>query len=112
MLALHRHQVRREPLLHTSRQHRHPILLSFATPDRDLVAIEVEVLDAEFQALLEANARAVQHRHNEPHRAVNLLQELAEFFSTEHDRPWAQSTTTDLTIGAPVLTSAVLDTSE
>ena len=29
MLALHRHQVRREPLRHTSRQHRHPILLSF-----------------------------------------------------------------------------------
>jgi hypothetical protein len=45
---LHRQQMRREPLLHASGQHRHPILLSFTTPDHDLVALEVEVLDAEF----------------------------------------------------------------
>jgi hypothetical protein len=86
MLALHRQEVRREPLLHGSGQHRHPILLSFATPDHDLVPIEVEVLDAEVDTLLKSDARAVQQRHDEPHRAVNLLDQLADFFSTEHDR--------------------------
>jgi hypothetical protein len=51
--------MRHEPLLHGSGQHRHPILLSFATPDHDLVAIEVEVLDAEPDTLLKPEARAV-----------------------------------------------------
>ena len=72
VLSLHRDQVHREPLLHASRQHRHSVLLPFTAPNRDLVAIEVEVLDTECEALFEANARTVQHRHDEPHRAVNL----------------------------------------
>ena len=42
--------------------------------------------DAELQALLESDARAVQERHDQPHRAVNLPHELGEFFPTEHDR--------------------------
>jgi hypothetical protein len=33
----------------------------------------------------EPDARAVQHGHDEPHRAVNMLQELPDFFSTQHD---------------------------
>jgi hypothetical protein len=86
MLALHRQEMRHEPLLHGSGQHRHPILLSFATPDHDLVAIEVEVLDAEPDTLLKPEARAVQQRHDEPHHAVNMGDEPADFFSTEHDR--------------------------
>jgi len=40
MLPLHRQEMRREPLLDGNGQHRHPILLSFATPDHDLVAID------------------------------------------------------------------------
>ena len=51
-----------------------------------LVAVEVEVLHAKSDTLLEPEARAVQQRHDEPHHAVDMFDKPADFFSTEHDR--------------------------
>jgi len=77
VLTLHCQEMSRETLLHGCGKHRHPILPSFATPNHDLVAIEVEIFDAELDTLLEPEARAVQQRHDEPHHAVNVCDEPA-----------------------------------
>jgi hypothetical protein len=46
MLAPHVDEVRRQPRLYASGEHRSTILLAVATSDHDLVAVEIEVLDA------------------------------------------------------------------
>jgi len=44
MLPPHLHEMRREARLDAARAQRPPILLALATPDEDLVAVEVQIL--------------------------------------------------------------------
>jgi hypothetical protein len=50
------------------RQHGRPVLVALATPDADLVAPEVDILDAKAATLEDAQARPVQQARHEPGR--------------------------------------------
>jgi hypothetical protein len=78
-------QVPRQRLPDRRGQGRHPILLALALPHDELVAIEVEILDAQIKALLQPDARPIQHHDDQPLRAGQLLQEGADLVPTEHD---------------------------
>lgn len=73
--------MRREPLLHTTGQHRYAILLSFAAPDHDLVAIEIEVLDALHVEVSHAEAQPLLFRGG------STRAQLTEFSFTKPE-PW------------------------
>jgi hypothetical protein len=52
MLAPHVSEMRRQARLHARGEHRSAILLSLPTPDYELIAVEIEVFDAQFKRLL------------------------------------------------------------
>ena len=62
---------------HRRRQHRHPILAALPLPHDDLMAIEIEVLDAQIDALLNPHARPVEQHDHQPHRARELEHDVA-----------------------------------
>ena len=68
------------------RQHRHPVLIALRLPDRDLVGLEVDVLDPQLQNLAEPHAGAVkQQRHHQRH-SFQLRQHSSHFVGRQHDR--------------------------
>ena len=70
----------------TRRQHHPPVLLALAAANGDLAAIEIDVLHAQLETLLQAEPRAVQERRDQPRRAAELLEHLANFRDGEDDR--------------------------
>ena len=52
----------------------------------DFMAIEVDVLDAEFETLLQSQSRAVEQRHHDPRRVGQLGEDHTHFVNTEHHR--------------------------
>ena len=86
MPAFHFHEVSLERRLDGHRQHRLPVLLAFAPPNDNLVPVEVDVLHSQLETLLQTQTGSIEERHDDPHRAVNVLKDLADLLSTEHDR--------------------------
>ena len=94
MQQLHPLQVLRQSLLYAPGQHAHPILETFALPHRDLILLEIHILDPQTHALHQPQARAVQQLCHVPfdplliralrpkrivleaHHLANLLQQL------------------------------------
>ncbi len=79
-------QVLRQRLPRSRGQHRHPILATLPLPHDDLIAIEVEILDAHVDTLLDPDAGPVEQHDDEPHRAGQLLQDRGHFLPAEHHR--------------------------
>jgi hypothetical protein len=50
------------------------------------MTIEVEILDSEFETLLQSKAGAVQQRRHDPRRFVQLGQDGAHFVDAQHHR--------------------------
>ena len=62
---LDRVQVLAKSIAQCLRQHHSPVLLTFAAAHRDLPPIEIEILHAYFQALLQAQPSSAQARRGE-----------------------------------------------
>lgn len=86
VLLLHVGQVSQQPLLHECRQHRSPILLALAAPDHDLIEIEVHVLHAKLEAILQAKPGAVQQRDDDPGYARQRFQDPSDLVPAQDHR--------------------------
>ncbi len=73
MLALHVFESRRQARLHAVGEDCSTILLPFTTPDDDLIALEVEVFDAQFERLLKSEPGPVEKRHDDPRHCLLAL---------------------------------------
>ncbi len=71
-------KVRREQRPHRLRQHDPAILLPLASPNRDLAALEIDVLDPQFQTLLQTQAGPVQQHHDDAWHARQGINNAAE----------------------------------
>jgi hypothetical protein len=95
MRALHRQEMRHEPLLHGSGQHRHPILRSFATPDHDLVAIEVEACLVRLDSVVvdppgsSSRQTAVLRGHRTPRASLKWHDGIAIGLQGQSGAAWA-----------------------
>jgi len=85
MLPSHLPQVSLEPFLDRHRQHRPPVFLAFAPPNDNFMPVKVEVLDSKLQALLQPQSCPIEKGHDHPHRPLDILEDLADFFSAEYD---------------------------
>ena len=65
---------------------RHPVFLSFPVPDRDLTAIQVDVLHPQPQRLHEPQAAAVQQRRRETIWSLDGIQQPSDLLPAQHDR--------------------------
>jgi hypothetical protein len=65
MLSPHVYEMPFQSQPHGVGQHDATILLSFSPPHRDLAPLEIQILDAQREALLESEARPVEHRSHE-----------------------------------------------
>jgi len=74
-----------EGSLEAGGQHGDPILAAFAVADENLVLLEVDVLDAEFEAFHEAQSGAVHEGCGEAFVAAHLRKELLYFHSAHDD---------------------------
>jgi hypothetical protein len=63
-----------------------PVTAECRTPDYDLIAVKIHVLDAQFERLLQSEARPVEKRNDDPRNACQLIQDGAHFVDTEHHR--------------------------
>lgn len=88
-------QVGFEWRLEAGRNDCEPVPLALSIDDDDRVVIEVEVLDAEVQALRKAKAGAVEHLADEAKRALEAAEESQRFTLAEDGRnvPRAPGTT-------------------
>jgi hypothetical protein len=64
-------------------QHHHPVLVALGLAHHDHLPLEVDVLDAQPQALHQPHARAVQQARHQGHRAFELAQHLRHFAGTQ-----------------------------
>lgn len=78
-----------ERLLEGFGEHRPPVLVPFASSDRDLVARKVDVLHAQAQTLHQAQAGAVQKRGHQPLLTAELPQYRLDLVAS-HDHGYAQ----------------------
>ncbi len=78
-------QVRREVGLERGGKHRDAVLLALAVADEDLVAGEVEVLDAQAQRFHEPEARAVEQGRDEARLAAEAGEDAADLVAREDD---------------------------
>jgi len=65
---------------------RHPILLSFPVPDRDLPAVQVDVLHPQPQHLHESETASVQQRHRETIPILDGIQQPSYLLPAQYDR--------------------------
>ena len=82
----HLREMVEERLLAGGGQHRHAVLLSLAIADVDLVAREVDVLDAQVQALQQPEPAAVQEPAHEEDHAVHVGEQLPRFVPGQNHR--------------------------
>jgi hypothetical protein len=86
VLAAHFSEMRRQVRLYGLGQHGSTILLPFTTPDHDLIAVEVEVLHAQLQRLLQSEPRPVKQRDDDARDTRQLIQDGTNLIDTEHYR--------------------------
>jgi hypothetical protein len=60
--------------------------LTFAAPNGDLPAIEVNILHAQFETFLQAQSGAIQQHPDDPHCPFQVRQNRGHLLATEHDR--------------------------
>jgi hypothetical protein len=76
----------RQARLDAAGKHRPTILLPFATPDHDLMAVEIEIFDAQLERLLKPEPSPVEQRHDEPRDSCQLVYDGAHLVNAEDDR--------------------------
>ena len=86
MLPSHLPQVSLKPLLDGNRQHRPPVFLAFAPSNDNFMPVKVEVLYSKLQTLLQPQPGPIKKGHHHPHRPLDILEDLADFFSAEYHR--------------------------
>ena len=79
-------QMRPQRFLQSIRQHCAPILLALSPADRDLAALEINVLHADLEAFLQPQSRAVEQRRDEPAHTGHLVEDAFHFINGQHDR--------------------------
>ena len=67
-------------------EHRVPVLVALPFADEDLVALEVDVLDAEPQPLQEAHAGAVQEPADQVRSPLHAGEQAPDLVPAQHDR--------------------------
>jgi hypothetical protein len=85
MLSSHLPQVSLEPLLDGNRQHRPPVFLAFTPSNDNFMPVKVEVLYSKLQTLLQPQPSPIEKGYDHPHRPLDSLEDLADFFSAEYD---------------------------
>jgi hypothetical protein len=75
-----------QPLPRGRRQHRAPILLALTAPEHDLIEIEVHVLDAKFDAILQPKPGAVQERDDDPGHSGQRVQKPPDLLAAQDHR--------------------------
>ena len=73
MLSFDSLQMTRQRLDGRNRQHGRAVLLTFATPNHYLPLFEMDVFDAQLEALVQPQADAVQERHDDPGDAIEVF---------------------------------------
>ena len=68
------------------REHHPPVLLSLAATNRDLPTLEIDVLDAQLQALLESQTSTIKQRHDKATDPGQLLENGPNFGGAQDDR--------------------------
>jgi hypothetical protein len=86
VLAAHIGEMHLQRPLHAPRKHGATVLLPFSTSDHDLIAIEIHVLDVQFERLLEPEAGPVEQRHDQPRCTGQLIQHHAHLVNAEDHR--------------------------
>ena len=86
VLSLHHLEVSLEGLLDRHWQHGPHILSPLAATHDNLLAIEVDVLDPQRQAVRDPQPSPIQDHDDDPERARQLLQKAADFVAAEHHR--------------------------
>jgi hypothetical protein len=69
-----------------NRQHRPPVFLAFTPSNGNFMPVKVEVLYSKLQTLLQPQPSPIEKGHDHPHRPLDILEDLADFFSAEYDR--------------------------
>ena len=80
-----------ERFFYRRRRHGAPIFPTLTFPDHDLVAGEINVLDAQVQAFGQPQSGAVQKHHHDPVAAVKLGKQRLHLLSGQYNREsaWA-----------------------
>ena len=73
-----------QPRRNRHRQKRAAVLLPLATPDDDLPPVEIDVLDPQFEALGDAEPRAIQQHHHQPRSPGEPVQNPPHFSTRQH----------------------------
>jgi hypothetical protein len=85
MLLPHRGKVSDKISLDHAGQHRDAILVALAAANDDLVASDVDVLNAQSAALEDSETRAVKHASHQSRRAREAVEERAHLVAGEDD---------------------------
>jgi len=83
---LYAHQVRPQGLPQACRQHRNAVLPALAVADRDLLIIEIHVLDPELEAFAQPQTRSVQQTGHQPLRPVQAPKECPHLLDRQYHR--------------------------
>ena len=75
-----------ERFFYRRRRHGAPIFPTLTFPDHDLVAGEINVLDAQVQAFGQPQSGAVQKHHHDPVAAVKYGKDSLDLLPGQHNR--------------------------
>ena len=78
-------QVNQKTWFQADREDGETVFVAFAPDDTDAVVLEIEMLNAEVEALGEPEARAVQQLGEELQRAIESRKEAADLGNAEND---------------------------
>ncbi len=82
--ASHDLQVVKEFALHKGWKRNGPVFLSFTAANKDLLSIEVKVLDAQLQCFVQSEARAVEQCRDQPGDSGQLTEDRSDFRTRHH----------------------------
>ena len=77
------------------RQHRDPVLVSFAAPDHELVGLEIHVLRPETRAFEHSKSGAIHQERHQPWNAAQSLDDGSDLVSGQDDRKPRRSLSSD-----------------
>jgi CO dehydrogenase/acetyl-CoA synthase delta subunit len=69
-----------------NREHGRPVLLTFTAPNHNLPLFEIDVFDAQLEALVQSKASAVEERHDDPRDAIKVLHDPRDLITAQHHR--------------------------
>lgn len=101
-----------QPIAHTVGHHDAPVLLALAPSNRNLPSLEIDIFDAELEALLQSQPTSIKQRRHDPRHAAHLLQYASHFRRCQpcagcsDARGWLREPGREVSEGAPYQTSA------